>query len=223
MGRVMPEIAIQRLIQYGIGYLRNNRTMFNEVFAYLDDHPLMSVNYGTSYIDRIWAWFTTEKIPVVQSFLLTPERIPCYSVHLSGENEDESKAAIADFYGDEDDNELYIKAMNTTLDIGIHGSKTADEVLWMYYILDDILFRHKLVAQSMGIEIQTFSASDWQKDNAKNPENIYSRWVKMRLTVFDTWRSEQFEGPYDVELEYLGVDSSNPDQPITDKIGTPPT
>lgn len=218
MGRVMSEIAMQRIIQYGINYLRANRPIFNDIFAYLVDHPLMSVNYGQSYVDNIWTWFSTEKIPVVQSFLLTPERIPCISVHLSGESEDESKASISDFYGDEEDSEVSIKAMSTSLDIGLYGSKVADEVLWLYYILDDILFRHKALIQSMGIEIQTFSASDYNRDSSKNPENIFTRFVKMRLTVFDTWNSEIFTGPYEVELEHLGVESTDPNKPEVDKI-----
>jgi hypothetical protein len=209
MSRVMPEIAVQRLVQYGIQYLRSNRPMFNEIFAYLKDHPLMSTSYGQPYIDSIWNWFTTEKIPVVQAFLLTPERVPCYSIHLSSENEDESKAAMSDYYGDEEDNELSISCSNVTLDIGIHGSKVADGVLWMYYILSDILFRHKGLAQSMGIEIQTFSASDFQRDNSKLPENIYTRYVKMRLTTFDTWKSDSFEGPYEVEIENIEIESIN--------------
>jgi hypothetical protein len=197
----MPEIAVQRIIQYGIKNLRQNRNAFDDIFEYVKSHPLMSAAYGSAYVDRIWQWFTTEKLPVVQAFLLTPERVPCYSVHLSAESEDESKAAISDFYGDEEEGELGISSFNITIDIGIHGSKTADQVLWMYYILSYILFKTKPLAQELGLEMHTFSATDWQKDSAKMPENIYTRWVKMRCTVFNTWSNDVFVGPFDLEFE----------------------
>ena len=82
--------------------------------------------------------------------------------------------------------------MNVLVDVGIHGSKAADQVLWMYYILSYIMFKHKPIARSLGIEIQTYSASDWQKDATKMPENIWTRWLRMRCTVFNTWDAEAF-------------------------------
>lgn len=216
MAYVMPEVAIQRIIQYGINQLRSNRVLFDEVFAYLVEHPLMTASYGPNYLDKVWAWFSTEKIPVVQAFLLTPERIPCYSVHLSGESEDESAAGISDYYGDDDDGEIGINCFNITVDVGIHGSKVAEQVLWMYYILSDILFRNKKLAQQLGIEVQTYSASDWQRENQKNPENIYTRWVRMKLKVFNTWHQAPHEGPYDVDTE-VDVSSIDSSKPIVDE------
>lgn len=201
MSCVMPEVAIQRIVQLGIQELRANKPHFDDIFAYLAENPLMTASYGTAYVDRVWTWFTTEKIPVVQAFLLTPERVPCYSIHLSSESEDESKASISDFYGDDDDGEIGINSFSVNVDIGIHGSKVAEQVLWMYYILNDILFRSKLRAQQLGIEIQTHSATDWQRENQKNPENIYTRWVRMRVSVFNTWKHTPHEGPYDIDAE----------------------
>jgi hypothetical protein len=213
MSYVMPEIGMQRILQYGIQYLRANRPIFNEIFAYLSVHPLMASGYGQTYIDRIWTWFTTEKIPVVQAFLMSPERVPCFSIHLSSETEDESKAGISDFYGDDEENEMGVNVFNVNLDIGIHGSKVAEEVLWMYYIASDILFRHKTLIQSMGIELQTYTASDWQRDNTKNPENLFTRWLRMRLTVVNSWNGPQFEGPYDLLFD-INVASTMDSQPI---------
>jgi hypothetical protein len=129
----------------------------------------------------------------------------CYSVHLSTDTEAENNAAISDFYGDGEDGEIGISSFNVIVDIGIHGSKAADQVLWMYYILSYILFKYKSLAQSMGIEIQTFSASDWQKEAAKMPENIWTRWVRMRCTVFNTWDASVYEGPTSVKPERVEV------------------
>lgn len=196
---VMAEVALQKLIQYGIRQLRSDKASFDEVFGYLIENELMSVGYGQSFVDRLWEWFTTEKLPVVQSWSLSPQRIPCYSIHLAAENEDETKAAISDHYGEEEENDIGVSSFNVTVDLGIHASKSADEVLWMYYLLSYILFKSKPVAQSLGLEIQTFSASDWAKEVSKVPENIYTRWVRMRFTVFHTWEINTSAGPYDVE------------------------
>ena len=192
MAWVMPEIAVQRLIQYGIVQLRQDKVAFDDIFAYSIEHPLIAEGYGKDYVDKIWTWFTTERIRVVQSWILSPQTVPCFSIHLSTESEDESKAAIGDFYGDGADAEIGINSMNVLVDVGIHGSKAADQVLWMYYILSYIMFKHKPIARSLGIEIQTYSASDWQKDATKMPENIWTRWLRMRCTVFNTWDAEAF-------------------------------
>jgi len=192
MAWVMPEIAVQRLIQYGIVQLRQDKVAFDDIFAYSIEHPLIAEGYGKDYVDKIWTWFTTERIRVVQSWTLSPQTVPCFSIHLSNESEDESKAAIGDFFGDGENAEIGINSMNVLVDVGIHGSKAADQVLWMYYILSYIMFKHKPIARSLGIEIQTYSASDWQKDATKMPENIWTRWLRMRCTVFNTWDAEAF-------------------------------
>ena len=201
MAFVMPEIAVQRLIQYGIQELRKNKPAFDEIFSYQIGHPLIEDAYGQEYVDKIWTWFTTERIRVVQAWILSPQTVPCFSIHLSNENEDESKAAIGDYYGEGEDGEIGINSFSTLVDIGIHGSKAADQVLWMYYIASYIMFKYKPVARSLGIEIQTYSASDWQKDSAKMPENIWTRWIRMRCTVFNTWQADEFQTITDLEAE----------------------
>ena len=214
MAWVMPEIAVQRLVQYGIQQLRQDKAAFDDIFAYQRSHPLIVEAYGSDYTDKIWGWFTTERIRVVQSWILSPQTVPCFSIHLSNENEDDSKAAIGDFLGDGEAEEVGISSMNVLVDIGIHGSKAADQVLWMYYILSYILFKYKPVARSLGIELHTFSASDWQKDASKMPENIWTRWLRMKCTVFNTWGSEEFKTATDIDLSidldrYINIDPDN--------------
>jgi hypothetical protein len=203
MAWIMPEIAIQRLVQYGVAQLRKDQEAFNEIFAYQRVHPLMSRGYGPAYVDRIWQWFTTEKIRTVHAWILSPQTVPCFSIHLASDTENENYSAISDHYGDEDDSDVGVSSFNVMIDIGIHGNKAADEVLWMYYILSYILFKYKPVAQDLGIEIQTYSASDWQKESSKMPENIWTRWVRMRCSVWHTWKATDFEGPYCLETEVL--------------------
>lgn len=208
MSTIMPEVAVTRLIQYGINALRNDEAAFRDIFCFLSDNPLMAKEYGKEFVDRLWEWFNTDKIRVVQSWSLSPQTVPCYSVHLASEVEDESKASIGDFYGDIEEGELMVSAKTVTMDIGCHGSKSADQVLWLYYILQYILLKHKRIAEYLGLELQTQSASDWAKETGKVPENIYTRWVRLRTTVLDTWLGDKsmYIDDLEVILKVEGVD-----------------
>ena len=200
MPSVMPEVAVSRLIQFGIDQLRKDEKAFRDIFGYLSCSTLMSDEYGAEYVDRLWEWFNTERIRVVQSWSLNFQTVPCYSIHLSSEMEDESKASIGDFYGDTDEGELMVAAKTVNLDIGCHGSKSADQVIWIYYMLQHFLFKNKRIAEYMGIELQTQSASDWAKEMGKMPENIYTRWVRMRCTVYDTWLGDGVMCVEDIDI-----------------------
>lgn len=212
MSFIMTEVAVSRLIQYGINGLRNDEKAFRDIFCYLSSNPLMANEYGKDYVDNLWTWFTTEKVRVVQSWSLNYQTIPCYSVHLASEVEDESKAAVGDFYGDTDEGELMVAVKTVTLDIGCHASKSADQVLWMYYILQYALFKNKRLAELLGLELQTQSASDWAKESGKIPENVYTRWVRMRATALDTWLGDGVTCIDELEYKMLFERISNNEQ-----------
>jgi hypothetical protein len=196
----MPEIAVSRLIAYGLQQLRADEESFRDLFCYLSHDPFMVDTYGPSYVDRLWEWFNTDKIKVIQGWSLNMQSVPCYSITLSSEVEDESTASFSDYYGDDECNELLVYAKIVNLDIGCHGSKSPDQVIWLYYILSYILFKNKRYAESMGLELQTATASDWARDNGKTPENIFTRWVRMRVKSWDTLIGDRFSGPYDLEI-----------------------
>jgi hypothetical protein len=198
---IMPEIAVQRLIQYGIKELKKDKESFEDIFCFLSMDPFMKDEYGPAFVETIWTFFTEEKLRVVQGWSLNMQTVPCYSVTLASDVEDESKAAIGDFYGDAEDYELMVSPSTVMLDIGCHASKSSDQVLWLYYILAYILLKHKRIAESMGIELQTQSASDWARENNKIPENLFTRWVRMRVTVYNTWIGDRFSGPYNLDVE----------------------
>jgi hypothetical protein len=82
------------------------------------------------------------------------------------------------------------------IDIGIHANKAGDHVLWLYYIVAYILFKHKLMAHRLGLKLHTFSASDYNKDVVKATENIWTRWVRFRCTTQNFWAADRF---FDVE------------------------
>lgn len=183
---IMADVVIQRVIQQGIVNLRAKPNTFRELFAtYLEDD--MAKDYGETYVDKIWTWFTETKIPVVQSWSLNAERLPCYSIHLSSTNEDESKAAIGDYLGDLDGDDLGTGTSTVQINVGIHADKNSDAVLWLYYILNYILYKEKPMAVRLGLQLHTFSASEFDKDNRYLASNVWTRWCRVRGTVENWW------------------------------------
>lgn len=198
MSWTLPEVAIRRVIHDSFKKLRANRSAFEDIFADFAKDEL-SDEYGEKYIDEIWTWFTTTKIPVIQSWSFNVQKIPCISVHLANEQEDEGKLAMDDFGGNFDNEaETGTAAFSVMLDIGCHANRGGDHVLWLYYILAYTLFKYKPSLVRLGLEMGTFSASDYSKDAEKMGNNIWTRWVRYRCTTQNDWAAEELIEP---ELE----------------------
>ena len=184
---VMPQIAIQALIQQGLREIKDNPDILNDIFEYMED-PMLESSYGTSYVTKIKEWFLETKIPVLHAWTFNADRIPCISIHLANEAEDEQKAALSDhFETREDGQDIGTSVITSQIDIGIHASKTADQVLWLYYIVTYILFRNKRFFQGLGMHLQTFTASDWDKRQEYMVENIWTRWMRFRCVTENFW------------------------------------
>jgi hypothetical protein len=186
---VMPEIIVRKLIDHGIKELRKNKPAFDDLFSNLVLDEL-NEDYGSDYREKIWQWFSTTKIPVVQAWSFNAQKIPCISIHLASETEDESKAALDDLGAVEEDFELGTAVFTTMIDVGIHTAQGGDYVLWMYYIVSYILFKHKQMAHRLGLKLQTYSASDYSKDADKGVNNVWTRWVRFRCTTQNFWHGE---------------------------------
>jgi len=211
MSFVMPEIVIQKVLDYGIKQLRSNKAEFYDLFAQFTQDELNN-DYGPTYLDELWKWFSTTKIPVVKAWSFNAQVIPCISVHLANETEDESKAAIGDIAGSFDDQgETGTGVFTAMVDIGIHANKAGDHVLWLYYIVAYVLFKHKLMAHRLGLKLHTFSASDYNKDSNKMTENIWTRWVRFRCTTENFWDAERF-----AEVDNINLDPAVGLEPASD-------
>lgn len=201
MSFVMPEIVVQKILDYGIKQLRANKAEFYDLFCQFTQDELAN-DYGSKYLDEVWAWFSTTKIPVVKAWSLNAQRIPCISVHLANETEDESKASVGDIMGVlGEDGETGTGVFTVMVDIGIHANKAGDHILWLYYIVSYVLFKHKLMANRLGLKLHTFSASDYNKDAGKMGENIWTRWVRFRCTTQNFWNAERF-----IDIENINTD-----------------
>ena len=201
MSFVMPEIVVQKVLEHGIKELRKDKKAFYDLFCQFTQDELAD-DYGQKYLDDVWKWFSTTKIPVVKAWSFNAQVIPCISVHLANETEDEGKAAVGDFAGIfSEDGTTNTGVFTTMVDIGIHANKAGDHVLWLYYMVAYILFKHKLMAHRLGLKLHTFSASDYNKDSNKMTENIWTRWVRFRCTTQNFWLAEEFQ-----EVEEVNVD-----------------
>lgn len=186
MPQVLTQPALQRVLQEGIQDIKNDIDVLDEVFEYYTCDEMKDL-YGQSYIDTIKTWFDETIIPVVQAWSLNPQRMPSISVHLASETEDEGKSSLGDHYGIGEEGNIGVNVFTVMLDIGLHSSKAGDEVLWLYYIVSYILFTKKRLAERLGLQNQTFNATDYSKQNQYNPDNYYSRWIRFRCTVENFW------------------------------------
>jgi len=208
MAFIIPEVALQRMVQTGLKNLRNNREAFDCIFAqYLC--PEMQASYGQAHIDKIWNWFTGTKLPVLQAWTFDPTRVPAYSIHLSDESEDESKAAVGDYWGMGADYDIQTGVSTVSLDIGVHADKSKDHVLWMYYILTYIFYKEKILGRKLGLQLFTFRASDYNKESKYMADNVWSRWIRFRCTVQNYLDGEEYIAP-DLEID-LNADNTTGD------------
>ena len=193
----MPEVVVRKLIDFGIKELRTNREAFDDLFSQFAN-PELNTDFGPEYRDQIWEWFTTTKIPVVQAWSFNAQKIPCISIHLANETEDESKAAMDDLAGTGENSEVGTAVFTVMVDVGIHVARGGDHVLWLYYITSYILFKYKLLAERWGLKLQTYSASDYSKDADKAANNVWTRWVRFRCTTQNFWAAEPLKEIEDV-------------------------
>lgn len=201
MAWTLPEVAVRRVIDDGFKKIRANKPAFLDIFAEFAQDEL-SAEYGPDYIEQIWEWFTTYKLPVIQSWSFNAQKIPCISIHLANEQEDENKSAFDDFGGEFDgETTTGTAAFTVMLDIGIHANKGGDHVLWIYYILAYVLFKNKPALVRLGLEMGTFSASDYSKDAEKMGNNIWTRWVRYRCTTQNDWTAEELQDITDVKTD----------------------
>lgn len=198
---VMPEVVIQKVLSHGIKELRKNKTAFEELFGqFIQDE--LNQDYGPAYLEQVWSWFSTTKIPVVKAWAFNTQQIPSISVHLANETEDESKAAFYDFAGAfDEDTETGTGVFTAMVDIGIHANKAGDHVLWLYYIVAYILFKHKRMVERFGLKLHTFSASDYNKDSNKMTENIWTRWIRFKCTTQNFWDGDELTMVDDINLD----------------------
>lgn len=210
MPHTMPQVALHRIIQEGMAIVRQKPEILDNIFQYYKCEE-MNADYGQPYIDKIKQWFQTTKIPVVQAWSLNPQRAPQISIRLAAEQEDESKAAMGDHWGMGEDSNVGTSPFVVHLDVGIHASKNGDQTLWLYYIVNYILFKRKRRAEALGLQLYTFSATDYNRDAAKLADNIFSRYIRVRTLTQNFWDAEDYLDIDDAEVDLFASGTINVD------------
>jgi len=217
---IMPEIALQSLIKAGLKSIRENPDVLDEIFSMYTMDRYKVYDGGQPYIDKIKDWFLTNNIPVVQSWSFNPEQLPSISIHLADEVEDTSKAAMGDYldsYEDSAGNEYEIGTgvFEVALDIGIHASTEGDYVLWLFYIVQFIIFAFKTEFEAAGLQLHTYRASAFNKDSKYMANNIWSRWLRFTATTWNTWIIDtKTKHNLQLNLEFESTDPNQPDVSI---------
>lgn len=209
MSFILPEVAVQRAITKGLRNLKDNPAPLQEIFAQYVCQEEYADIYGQDYVDGIQEFIVDTKIPVLQAFSFDAQKLPSISVHLASETEDESKAAMGDFWGFDEVSEVLTSSMTVNIDVGIHADRSKDHVLWLYYVVSYILYKEKTLLRSLGLQNITFSASDYNKDSQYMAENVWSRWMRVRCTVQNYISGESLTEVTDVEVNVEVEGQSN--------------
>ena len=196
----LPQVALHRLIQEGIAYLKKNPDTLDVILNYYLSEP-MNVDYGESYLSTVKQWLVETKIPVVQAWSANPQQVPQISVQLVADAEDEGKAAIGDHWGMGSDDNIGTAPFITQLDVALQASKGTDQVLWLYEMTKFILFKFKRRAEQLGLQLHTFSASDVRRNNQVLPDNVYVRYIRVRTITQTFWNADALAEIDDLEVD----------------------
>jgi hypothetical protein len=199
MSMVLPQTALHRVIWQGVQILKQNPQILDDIFYYYTVEP-MNRDYGQKYVDSIKKWFLETEIPVVQAWSLNPQQAPQIALRLASESEDEAKAAIGDHWGMGETSEIGSATFTVNLDILLLSSRNGDETLWLYSIVNYILFKRKREAERLGLQLGTFSATDNSRDLSKLADNIWVRTIRYRCTAQNFWDASPYLDINDVEL-----------------------
>lgn len=283
------DVEIQAFLTEGVEFLRSNPEVLDEVFRHFQE-PHLEALYGNKELNKAKQWFLSNKLAVIQSWSLAPDRVPCISIHQAAANEqvswsyfgDHAETAIesaspseivSDFVpADYDpDNGIVTINPNTTdisnirpghilvdakgeqfliipvidlennfftidttegsdldtrsaiitdsvnyvkkkygqgefhenIDLGLHGKESDNTVLWIYYLVVWLLFRFKSTLESRGVDIHTFSASEFDRQSKFVQEHIYSRWIRMSGKTTVEWSEEPLPvaSQFDVDVD----------------------
>ena len=88
---------------------------------------------------------------------------------------------------------------NEVFEVRMNANTNSDQAIWLYYITSYILMRNKAYFEQVGLESQTYGASDFTRDNAKMPNSIWGRTIRLTFRVQHTW-SEDIDA-----LELFGI------------------
>lgn len=95
MGFPIPDLIIESVIRDGMQNVRNDPEVLEDVFLSLTQ-PFASKKYGEAEIEKIKRMLQRKEISIVHAFSAVSAKIPCISIQLAEEVEDEKNAKLGD-------------------------------------------------------------------------------------------------------------------------------
>ena len=142
---------------------------------------------------RLREFFRKNQIAIVQSFSDVQAHLPCISIQLANDGEDQGLALTDDFGGIEsfdsnngigrDENTIHA---NTTINVGIH---TKEQLLtkYLYHIAKYFVLSAKEDLIRQNFIIATFKGSDFTRDASWQGDHVYTRFLNISGKTEDSW------------------------------------
>ena len=142
---------------------------------------------------RLREFFRNNQIAIVQSFSDVQAHLPCISIQLANDGEDQGLAMTDDFGGIDgfsttgpigrDENTIHA---NTTINVGIH---TKEQLLtkYLYHITKYFVLSAKEDLIRQNFIIATFKGSDFTRDASWQGDHVYTRFLNISGKTEDSW------------------------------------
>ena len=147
---------------------------------------------------RLREFFRRNQIAIVQSFSDVQAHLPCISIQLANDGEDQGLALTDDFGGIDgtfdsdvpardrlgrDENTIHA---NTTVNVGIH---TKEQLLtkYLYHITKYFILSAKEDLIRQNFIIATFKGSDFTRDSSWQGDHVYTRFLNISGKTEDSW------------------------------------
>ena len=162
---------------------------------------------------RLREFFRNNEVAIVQSFSDVQTNLPCISIQLANDGEDQGLALTDDFGGIDgtfdsdvpasdrlgrDENTIHA---NTVINVGIH---TKDQLLtkYIYHITKYFILSAKEDLIRQNFIIATFKGSDFSRDAGWAGDHVYTRFLNISGKTEDSWINLD---EIVVQLEEVGV------------------
>jgi hypothetical protein len=111
-----------------------------------------------------------------------------------------------------------ITRFNENVDIGFHANEEPQVVLWLYYIASWLFLRFKPVLEERGVQVHTWSASDFDRESKFIGEQIFSRWMRFQGDCTVEWTEDPLVTGQSFELDVLAArkDDTTQDVEVSD-------
>ena len=244
MSFTLPDLVIEGAVRKGFNFLRNNAGTSPTTPGGSDEviglggqvlNMLFNFDTGNSSIDggldssvsgkysaeafRLREFFRNNEVAIVQSFSDVQTHLPCISIQLANDGEDQGLALTDDFGGIDgtfdsnvpardrlgrDENTIHA---NTVINVGIH---TKEQLLtkYLYHIAKYFILSAKVELIRQNFIIATFRGSDFTRDASWQGDHVYTRFLNISGKTEDSWVNldEVVEAIEDIDLRpFVGL------------------